>query len=176
MDPDEIRRKLPEFEVYVEKTPERAGELTRKEAGMIAEIITNFALEKGMNVLVDGSLKDATWYENYFRKLRKTYPKLKIGIIHVTAPIEAILERVAQRGKATGRVVPVEALQRNFEEVPTAVKRLRKSVDFFLEIYNPPEQASSSVSPSLPLESSPSQEANDLTKVQIKFRQKCGAI
>jgi hypothetical protein len=62
VDPDEIRRRLPEFQSYIQHNPERAGELTRKEAGMIAEILTNSALEQGMNVLVDGSLKDAAWH------------------------------------------------------------------------------------------------------------------
>jgi Zeta toxin len=62
VDPDEIRRRLPEFQIYLEKNPEKAGELTRKEAGMMAEILTSFALEQGLNVLVDGSLKDAAWY------------------------------------------------------------------------------------------------------------------
>jgi Zeta toxin len=136
---------LPEFPVYVEKAPERAGELTRKEAGMMAEIVTNFALEKGMNVLVDGSLKDAAWYENYFRSLRLNYPKLKIGIIHVTAPTDAILERIKERAKTTGRVVPMDALQRSIREVPIAVERLRSSVDYFLEIHNPPDPATSSL-------------------------------
>lgn len=108
----------------------------------MAEIVTNYALERGMNVLVDGSLKDASWYENYFRSLRQKYPKLKIGIIHVTAPTDAILERVHERAKTTGRVVPMEALQRSIREVPMAVERLRSSVDYFLEIDNPPDTAS----------------------------------
>jgi signal recognition particle subunit SEC65 len=142
VDPDEMRRELPEFSMYIERTPEKAGELTRKEVGMMAEIVTNFALEKGMNVLVDGSLKDAVWYENYFRCLREKYPKLKIGIIHVTAPTDAILERVNERAKTTGRVVPMEVLQRSIREVPIAVERLRHSVDYFLEIDNPPEPSS----------------------------------
>jgi len=148
VDPDEIRRRLPEFSTYIQKSPQRAGELTRKEAGMMAEVLTNFALEKGMNVLVDGSLKDAVWYENYFLKLRECYPNLRIGIIHVTAPTEAIFERVQQRGKSTGRVVPMDALIRSIKEVPKAVEQLRKSVDFFMEIHNPPEEDESSSSSS----------------------------
>jgi predicted kinase len=174
VDPDEIRRRLPEFQVYIEKNPERAGELTRKEAGMMAEILTNFALENGMNVLVDGSLKDASWYENYFRILRERYPNLKIGIIHVTAPVDAIFERVKQRGQATGRVVPMDALKRSIEEVPKAVKRLRKSVDLFLEIHNPPETM-------------PQPSGEDVApihqpggflppNIEHKFRQKCAVL
>jgi len=54
VDPDVIRRYLPEFESYVEQDPMMAGEMTRKEAGFIAEVITEVALREGKNVLVDG--------------------------------------------------------------------------------------------------------------------------
>ena len=60
---------------------------------MVSEILTLAALEKGKNVLVDGSLRDSNWYQGYFSSLRNDYPLLKIGIIHVTAPREAIIER-----------------------------------------------------------------------------------
>ena len=93
VDPDEIRRLLPEFSEYVEMCPEKAGEMTRKEAGMMAEILTFAALERGQNVLVDGSLRDSDWYQKYFSRLRELFPKIRIAIIHVTAPIEAIFER-----------------------------------------------------------------------------------
>jgi Zeta toxin len=97
VDPDAIRRRLPEFERYVQVTPARAGELTRKEAGKISEILTTAALQRGQNVLVDGSLRNSTWYLSYFESLREKYPHLQIGILHVTAPREAILERAMVR-------------------------------------------------------------------------------
>jgi len=95
VDPDEIRRLLPEFELYLEHNPEMAGENTMKEAGFIAEILTQVALKAGKNVLVDGSLKDAEWYRNYFDLLRNDFGDygLKIGILHITAPREAVFER-----------------------------------------------------------------------------------
>lgn len=194
---------MPEFEVYIERNPEKAGELTRKEAGMMAEILTIFALEQGMNVLVDGSLKDAQWYgtsqkfdfsvllriyksltnnsnnfvplifsfwatvENYFISLRNSYPRLKIGIIHVTAPTEAIFERVEQRAKVTGRAVPLDALRKSIDEVPKAVKRLQTSVDFFLELDNPTQADDSSLPESRWMSS---------TEIKNTFRQKCDTL
>ena len=94
VDPDEIRRRLPEFDGYVRHNPETAGEHTRKEAGMIAEILTLATLDRGQHVLVDGSLRDAHWYAKYFQSLRQSFPHIKLGIIHVTAPIDAIFKRV----------------------------------------------------------------------------------
>lgn len=95
VDPDEIRRLLPEFEKYLDFNAEMAGEHTRKEAGFLAEMLTQIALKNGRNVLVDGSLKDADWYHDYFHLLKKDYEEfgLKIGILHVTAPREAVFER-----------------------------------------------------------------------------------
>ena len=73
--------------------PERAGELTHREAGYVTEIVTTAALDRGFNVLVDGSLWDHEWYEQYFKALRRKYKVLRIAIIHITAPRDAILER-----------------------------------------------------------------------------------
>jgi predicted kinase len=97
VDPDRIRRHLPEYHLYVEQSPELAGESTRKESGFIAEILTLAGLQGGKNVLVDGSLRDAEWYRGYFERLRKWFPNLRLAIIHVTAPREAIFQRAAVR-------------------------------------------------------------------------------
>jgi Zeta toxin len=96
-DPDQIRHHLPEYHLYVESNPELAGALTHKEAGFIAEILTLAGLQSGKNVMVDGSLRNAEWYKTYFQRLRSDFPMLRLGIIHVTAPREAIFQRAAVR-------------------------------------------------------------------------------
>lgn len=142
VDPDEIRRMLPEFELYLDYNPTLAGEKTRKEAGLIAEILTNAALNLGLNVLVDGSLRDAHWYEHYFAILRKSYSHkgLKIGILHITAPREAIFERAKMRSKLTRRVVPRETLEETLEKVPWSIEILAPLADFFAELHNSPHE------------------------------------
>lgn len=105
IDPDEIRRHLPEFHLYVEQSPELAGELTRKEAGYIGEILTLAGLIAGKNVLVDGSLRDAEWYKHYFERLRHDFPNLRIAIIHVTAPRDAVFQRSAVRMDTNGYIL-----------------------------------------------------------------------
>lgn len=69
----DIRRLLPEFERYLQDSPEHAGTYTRKEAGYLAELLTLIALERGLHVLVDGSLRDWKWYETYFETLRQRF-------------------------------------------------------------------------------------------------------
>jgi predicted kinase len=95
VDPDAIRRRLPEFPLYVDESAELAGELTRKESGFIAEILTFAGLLAGKNVLVDGSLRDHRWYQSYFERLRAEFSALRIAIIHVTAPRDAVFQRAA---------------------------------------------------------------------------------
>jgi hypothetical protein len=94
VDPDYIRHTfLPEFDWYVQQCPELAGERTRKETGMIAEILAQAALQKGQNVLVDGTLRDAEWYREYFGDLREQHPNIKIAILHIVAPRATVFER-----------------------------------------------------------------------------------
>jgi len=136
VDPDEIRKLLPEFQGYLEKSAPHAGSLTRKEAGMVAEILSLAALQRGRNVLQDGSLRDARWYEHYFSTLRQLFPGIRLGIIYVTAPVDVIRERVTERAKETGRSIPPEVLDQTIREVPVSVNILKGLVEFFLEINN----------------------------------------
>eukprot|EP00588_Corethron_pennatum_P010200 CAMPEP_0194274028 /NCGR_PEP_ID=MMETSP0169-20130528/7218_1 /TAXON_ID=218684 /ORGANISM="Corethron pennatum, Strain L29A3" /LENGTH=380 /DNA_ID=CAMNT_0039017123 /DNA_START=257 /DNA_END=1399 /DNA_ORIENTATION=- len=139
VDPDEIRKCLPEYKLYLRENPSMAGELTKKESGYIAEILTLAALDTGMNVLVDGSLRDSEWYIKLFARLRTNYPALKIAILHVTAPREAVLERAKKRGEITGRKIPIEVLEMALEQVPKSILRLSPLADYFCEIDNPPD-------------------------------------
>jgi len=138
IDPDDIRHKLPEFGLYVAEDPLTAGELTRKEAGYIVEILTLAALQAGKNVLVDTSLRDCEWYKEYFSRLRKDYPSIKLVILHVIAPEDAVFQRAESRGKMTGRVVPQEILKLALEQVPKSVETLRPLVDYYCKVENAP--------------------------------------
>jgi predicted kinase len=136
VDPDEIRRHLPEFDYLLKHHPEHAGEWTRKEAGFVAELLTQASLDQGRNVLVDGSLRDAAWYRSYFGTLRDSYSRLQIGILHITAPRDVVLQRANERSKTTGRVVPRETLEHALEQVPKSIALLRPECDYFAEIHN----------------------------------------
>jgi len=138
VDPDDIRRHLPEFHLYADLRPELAGELTRKEAGYIAEILTLAGLQAGKNVLVDGSLRDADWYKEYFKRLRSEFPGLRLAILHVTAPRDAVFQRAASRAMKTGRVVPQATLEAALKQVPKSVEKLSSLVDYHVELHNAP--------------------------------------
>lgn len=139
VDPDEIRHLLPEYHMYIDENPELAGDLTRKEAGFISEILTLAALQAGKNVLLDGSLRDWEWYKGYFARLREEFPAVRQAILHVTAPREVVFRRAAERAIATGRVVPARVLEATLEQVPRSVEILAPLVDYYAELNNAAE-------------------------------------
>ena len=105
----------------------------------MAEIVVLAAMDRGQNVLVDGSLRDSKWYHHYFTQLRKERKHIRIGILHVTAPKEAVLARAHRRAEATGRVVPRRVLEETLVQVPKSVAALCPLADFCAEIYNAPD-------------------------------------
>ena len=139
VDPDEIRRHLPEFALHVRDDAEMAGERTRKEAGYLSEVLAEAALREGRNVLVDGSLRDSDWYSLYFDGLRGRYSRLRIAILHVTAPPPMVFQNAEARSRVTGRVVPRDRIEMALEAVPASVRRLAPLVDFICELHNSPD-------------------------------------
>jgi len=138
VDPDEIRSRFPEYNLYKSESPLKAGELTRKEAGYIVEILTYAAMQSEKNVLVDGSLRDWVWYEEYFTRLKREFTSVKISILHVVAPRDTIIERAKHRGVATGRKVPQATLEMAIRQVPISVAKLKDQVDSYYKLNNPP--------------------------------------
>lgn len=92
VDPDEIRRRLPEFETYLKSKPDHVDELTRKEAGLICEVLTLAAIQAGRNVILDGCLNDPKFYLGLVSRLKEEYPMLKFGIFNIRAPKKMIVK------------------------------------------------------------------------------------
>lgn len=136
IDLDRIRAQLPETKTYMRLNKQTAGLLTQAEAGAIAEIATEEAFKQGLHVWVDSSLKDANWWTQEMKRLRATYPQYKMGIVHVRASWENVVQREARRGQVTGRRIPPTLLADVFEQVPRAVKQLQKIVDLYVEVDN----------------------------------------
>lgn len=136
VDPDQVRQTLPEWQGYVDKDPQTAAIKTQKEAGHIAEILGYKALRERWNVIFDGSLRDVEWYKVYFQKLRQSFPGIRLMILHIKAEREAVLKRAEDRGKATGRMVPMELLESSMRQVPQSVHTLAPFVDVAIRVNN----------------------------------------
>lgn len=94
------------------------------------------ALQKGKNVLVDGSLRNTYWYQEYFTDLRLQFPTLKIAIIHVTAQEDTVLRRAEARANYTGRKVPAEVILESMRIIPESLKVLSPMCDFVASFSN----------------------------------------
>lgn len=105
IDPDAIRRRLPEFHSYVQKCPDRVDDFTGREAGYIVEILALAAIQSGKNVVLDGCLQSAEWHGTFFDSLKVENRNLKIGMIHVTAPRNIILQRASVSGNVFSKMI-----------------------------------------------------------------------
>lgn len=98
IDTDEISRHFPEYHVYLESSvPAHAIDFTKKEAGLVAEILLWAALEAGKNVIYSGQLLDTLWYRQLFHRIRNKIPSIRLAILHIDAPLECLKARVAVR-------------------------------------------------------------------------------
>ena len=136
VDPDTIRRRLPEFESYLQKYPDFVDELIRKEAGYVAEILVRAALQAGRNVVWDGALYDGEWFAEFTKQVKKKYSNLKVGVLHVTAPREVILDRVVKHARITGRTIPEETIDYALEQIPKSIPQVAPLVDYCCAIAN----------------------------------------
>ena len=82
----------------------------------------------------------ADWWTAELRRLRRTYPQYKMGIVHVTATWDHVVEREAKRGQITGRRIPPTLLAQVFDQVPLAMRSLQRHVDIYVEVDNNGEQ------------------------------------
>ncbi len=92
VDPDSIRRRLPEFQTY---DKELVNDLTRKESSFIAELLLLAAVQNGRNVVFDSSMRDSKWFLKLIQSIKLLdSSSFKFAVLHITAPTEIIFERV----------------------------------------------------------------------------------
>lgn len=136
VDPDEIRRTLPEYSFFCDSAPEKVDMMTQKECGYMAETLTLAALQAGRNVILDGCLQDANWYRDYVKRLRTEFKGLKVGIIHVTADPKTVLRRASERATETERKIPEPVIKKALSGIPESVSIVAQEVDEVFRIRN----------------------------------------
>ena len=95
VDPDTIRRRLPEFETY---DKDLVNELTRKESSFIAELLLLAAIQHGRNVVFDSAMRNADWFLKLIKNVKcLDTSSFKFAVLHITAPTELIFKRAKVR-------------------------------------------------------------------------------
>ena len=152
VDPDVIRYMLPEMAGYLQRDPAAAGTLTHQESCLVQEVLMLAALRAGRSIVVDGSLRNTTWYTGLFARIRSGRLACgeeggggedggmggkrgcRIAIIHVVAEPSEVLRRAALRAEDTGRHIPREKLQKAIDAVPASVAALAPLADAWVTV------------------------------------------
>lgn len=137
IDPDAIKYTLPEMREYIEVNKSTAGSQTHQESGYIQEIALETGLRASRNLWIDGSLRNTAYFKAKFADIRQRFPQYRIGILHITAPKEAVIKRAQKRGEETGRFIPIETLTQSLEQVPLSVRELSSFADYSATVSNP---------------------------------------
>eukprot|EP00240_Pyramimonas_obovata_P015849 CAMPEP_0118934012 /NCGR_PEP_ID=MMETSP1169-20130426/13320_1 /TAXON_ID=36882 /ORGANISM="Pyramimonas obovata, Strain CCMP722" /LENGTH=297 /DNA_ID=CAMNT_0006876865 /DNA_START=393 /DNA_END=1283 /DNA_ORIENTATION=+ len=140
VDPDDLRTHLPEYSRYLLHDAMTAGQKTHEEASLMTEIAVCEALKESKHVLVDSSLRDWEWYKQCLLKIRRKYPKRKIGIIYVEADRQLVYDRARARALKTGRIVPHHTIDAALDQVPVSVEKLKELTDYTATIVNNPDE------------------------------------
>ena len=123
--------------VYYELAPD-AGRLTQVEAGFLAEMLIEAALDKSMNVIVDGTMRDSDYYSGYIGRLRKgLFAEYKVGIIYVhVSDLTIAKQRSRQREGQILRRVPQQLIEETYIQVCKAMEVLSHLVNISLTVQN----------------------------------------
>ncbi len=136
IDPDSIKLELPEASEFIQQNPTNAGSRLHMESGYLALILQYIGFDLGMSMIVDGSMKDASWYLDYIKWIKCQYSKYQIGIIKVECDLPTALTRCQRRGQVTGRIIPIESIIETYHEINRVFPQYLPLVDWHLIVDN----------------------------------------
>ena len=136
IDPDAFKLRMAEWPIYQQQSVEVAGTQTHAESSYIAEIAQHLAMNNGMDVWVDGSLRQWRWYQQELQRVRGRYPQYRIAIVAIDAPEHKIEGNIQKRARETGRHVPRERRQESAQGIERGLRELTHLVDMIAHVQN----------------------------------------
>jgi predicted ABC-type ATPase len=116
IDPDAIRRRLPEWPKLVQTDPTSAGAQTHQEATFIALLAERVCIRMRLSYLVDGSLSNADWYHTWLQHV--VTQGYTVMLVRFDCTVERAIERCERRARETGRYIPREQIERVAKKIP----------------------------------------------------------
>ena len=113
-----------------------AGTMTHAESSYIAEIAQRLAMNNGMDLWIDGSLRQWHWYQQELQRIRRRYPHYLIAIVAIDAPQHLIEQNLEKRAKATGRHVPKDLQYASAQGIERGLRQLTHLVDLIAHVSN----------------------------------------
>ena len=136
IDPDAFKLRMPEWCLYQQESIEVAGTMTHTESSYIAEIAQRLAMNNGMDLWIDGSLRQWHWYQQELQRIRRRYPHYRIAIVAIDAPQHLIDQHLEKRAKATGRHVPKDLQHASAQGIERGLRQLTHLVDLIAHVSN----------------------------------------
>lgn len=127
IDADDVKTKLPEYELAVANSDIYAAARAHEESSAIAKQVYRAALAGRMNLIFDGTGKNANNYERMLRDLKDAGYEVRLMMPHIEA-VDGIA-RVTARAERSGRYVPEYILEEAYRTIPQNFFRLARQAD-----------------------------------------------
>lgn len=117
VDPDAVKKQIPEYNEGVEGRALNAAFMAHDESSDIAGQIREQAIADNKNVLLDGTGKDGPKMKAQVKALAEKGYHIKLIMPHID--VNEGKRRAAARAKTSGRWVPMEVLDQAYGAIPT---------------------------------------------------------
>lgn len=129
IDPDVIKKWIPEYQSYQKKFPSSAAALVHKESVDISEKLINQMLKAKKSFLLEGTMAKTSKYVDLVNRLLKRRYEVFVYIVDV--PLHVAIEREAIRAKQTGRSIPRHVIHHTHRRIPSTFLAIKEDVSFF---------------------------------------------
>ena len=110
IDPDELKKDIPEYREMQETDPDHAAAVAHEESSALAKRAMQAAFDNGYDCTLDGTGDGSV--ESVKKKIQQARDAgYEVNACYVTCPTEMAVERSIERGKRTKRNVPLEAVR-----------------------------------------------------------------
>lgn len=141
IDPDELKKDIPEYREMQETDPDHAAAVAHEESSALAKRAMQAAFDNGYDCTLDGTGDGSV--ESVKKKIQQARAAgYEVNACYVTCPTEMAVERSIERGKRTKRNVPLEAVRSIHSKVSHIFPKVASEFDhvalFDTSDYNKP--------------------------------------
>lgn len=130
IDPDEIKKLIPEYPEAVGQRAKNAAALAHAESALLAERLRNHARDQGKNFIFEGLGRDPVYYGEMIDDLKLHGYDVQIVMTHVENEDTAVARSEA-RGEKTGRWVDGNFIRSMVPVIPKSFAQLKDKVHGF---------------------------------------------
>lgn len=129
VNPDDVKEELPEWKVGLDASAEDTAFVLHEESSDIAEQVYNEAIDKGLNLVVDGTGKKADRHIAKIQQLQKE--GYHVTLLMPDIDTEVAVKRADRRAERTGRFVPHKIIRESHHLIPENFERIARASDSF---------------------------------------------